>query len=477
MYGQVLALASLASTSALVNAVAIEPKFYTNDISRVGSQKDIYQFLYGSAPYFSYPFNTSIPVDIPEQCEMVQVHVYARHGERYPTASTAKGIEKVWYKFGNYTEKFSGSLSFLNDEYQFPFANASNWGLLTTPDNVINPYNPLLGSLTGSSHGEEFRERYSKLLDAHPNFTIWTSNSNRVHATSEFFIQGLGDDYHVNLETISENGTMGANSLTPISACVNWDWNTAKDKNISSTFSTQYLTDISERLNTANPGLNITNSETYNLFDWCAFEIDTRGYSDICDIFTEDELINYSYYGDLITYYDEFIGNKLAVAVGSVPTNATLTLLNTPEDELDQTVFVSFTHDTHLLQYMAGVGLFSEGKPLTGKSVDFHNEFKRSFLVQLGARVYTQKFNCKSASNTTESFVRYVVNDVVQPLDDCHNGPGFSCSLPDYNTYLKNRFEGVDFFSQCGVSQVSNTSELTFYWDYKTKNYDAPLII
>lgn len=477
MYGQVLALASLASSSALVNAVAVDSKYFTNDINKVGTQKDIIPFLYGSAPYFSYPVNTSIPVDIPEQCELVQVHVYARHGERYPTASAAKGINQAWYKFGNYTEKFTGSLSFLNDNYQFPFANESNWGLLTTPENAVNPYNPFLGSLTGTSHGEEFYARYHELLDAHPNFTIWTSNSNRVHATSEYFIKGLGDDYKVNLEIISENGTMGANSLTPISACVNWDWNNAKDKNISTTFSTQYLTDITKRLNTANPGLNMTNSDSYNLFNWCAFEMNTRGYSDMCDVFTQDELINYSYYGDILTYYDEFMGNDLALAVGSVSTNATLTLLNTPEDELDQTVFISFTHDTHLLQYMAGVGLFANGKALTSKAVDFHNEFKRAPLVQEGARVYTQKFNCKGASNTTESFVRYVVNDVVQPLDACHNGPGFSCSLSDYNAYIKNRFEGVNFMEQCGVSKISNISELTFYWDYKTKNYDVPLII
>ncbi|KAG0671794.1 hypothetical protein C6P45_005059 [Maudiozyma exigua] len=474
MIGQVLALASIASTASVVGAVAIDSKFLENDISKIGTQRDIYKFLYGSAPYFSYPVNNSLSFDIPETCELVQIHLYARHGERYPTpGATANGINNVWYKFGNYTEKFNGSLAFLNGDYQYPFDNSSNYGLLTTPDNVANPYNPSLGSSTGSKEALEFYERYSEILEKHPNFTIWTSNSNRVHATSQYFSKALGDKFHINLQTISEDASQGPNSLTPINGCANYNGSLAS--NYTSKYDKTYLKDISGRLNAENPGLNVTSTDAYNLFNWCAFENNMRGYSDICDIFTIEELVKYSYYGDLLTYYNEFVGNPLSKVVGSVPAQATLKILNTPENELDQQAFISFTHDTNILNYLAALGLFSDNKPLTAEYIDWTTDFHRSWLVQEGARIQTQKYNCKSSNGTSTSYVRFIVNDVVKPMTGCSNGPGFSCPLTEYTSYLNKRLEGVDYVKQCGSTKVSNITDLTFYWDYKTHPYDAPL--
>ncbi|SMN21615.1 similar to Saccharomyces cerevisiae YBR093C PHO5 Repressible acid phosphatase (1 of 3) that also mediates extracellular nucleotide-derived phosphate hydrolysis [Maudiozyma saulgeensis] len=476
MLNQILTLASIASTASIVRAVAIDSAFLENDFSKIGSQEDIYQYLYGSAPHFSYPVNNSISLDIPETCELVQVHLYARHGERYPTAgSTADGINNIWYKFGNYTQQFNGSLAFLNENYQYPFANSSNYGLLTTPDNVANPYNPLLGSTTGTTEGLEFLELYSNILHKHENFTAWTSNSDRVHATAEYFIRALGDKFNVNLQTISEDASQGANTLTPINGCPNW--NETATTAILAKYDQTFLTDISKRLNAENVGLNLTKTDALNMFNWCAFEINVRGYSDICDVFTKDELIKYGYYGDLMTYYDEFIGNPLAKAVGSVPVNATLALLNTPEDKLDQQVFLSFTHDTNLINYAAALGIFTDNAPITPESIDWTTDFHRSWLVPQGARIQTQKYNCKSPNNTSISYVRFIVNDVVKPLTNCSSGPGFSCSLPDYNKFVEDRFQDVDFYTQCGTSKVSNVTDLTFYWDYKTHDYNAPLEI
>lgn len=476
MLGQVLALASIATTASVVQAVAIDSKYLENDYSKIGSQKDIYQFLYGTAPYFSYPVNNSISADIPETCELVQIHLYARHGERYPTpGATANGINNVWYKFSNYTQPFNGSLSFLNNAYQYPFGNASNYGLLTVPDNTANAYNPTLGSYTADKEALEFYERYSEILEKHPNFTIWTSNSNRVHATAEYFSKALGDKFNINLQTISENGTQGPNSLTPVNSCPNFNWSHAA--NYTSNYDKTYLTDISSRLNKQNPGLNVTTTDAYNLFNWCAFEINVRGYSNVCDIFTRDELIKYSKYGDLLTYYNEFVGNPLSKVVGSVPANATLSILNTPENELDQQAFLSFTHDTNILNYLAGIGLFADSAPLTSESIDWTTDFHRSWLVQQGSRIQTQKYNCKASNGTSTSYVRFIVNDVVKPMTGCSSGPGFSCSLEDYTNYLNKRFEDVNFDKQCGVSKISNITDLTFYWDYKTHDYNSPLFV
>nr|CAI6489349.1 ADM_HP1_G0026060.mRNA.1.CDS.1 [Saccharomyces cerevisiae] len=51
-------------------------------------------------------------------------------------------------------------------------------------------------------------------------------------------------------------------------------------------YDTKYLSGIAKRLNKENTSLNRTSS-MQTLFAWCAYEINARGYSDICNIFTK----------------------------------------------------------------------------------------------------------------------------------------------------------------------------------------------
>lgn len=53
-------------------------------------------------------------------------------------------------------------------------------------------------------------------------------------------------------------------------------------------------------------------------------------------------------------------------------------------------------------------------------------------------------------------------------------GPGFSCEMNTFIKLVKSRLENIDFKKQCQIDKTP--SELTFYWDYNTTKYDAPLI-
>lgn len=71
--------------------------------------------------------------------------------------------------------------------------------------------------------------------------------------------------------------------------------------------------------------------------------------------------------------------------------------------------------------------------------------------------------------------MRYILNDAVIPLDGCQNGPGFSCSLSDFESYVDNAVLGLDYKDQCDL-QPGLPDTLSFYWDYNSVDYNATII-
>ena len=81
-------------------------------------QYNILNFLGGSAPYIQRN-GYGISTDIPAGCEIAQIQLYSRHGERYPSKSNGKSLEAIYAKFENYKGTFKGDLAFLNDYTYF----------------------------------------------------------------------------------------------------------------------------------------------------------------------------------------------------------------------------------------------------------------------------------------------------------------------------------------------------------------------
>ncbi|CAI4265580.1 CFF_collapsed_G0002810.mRNA.1.CDS.1 [Saccharomyces cerevisiae] len=92
--------------ASLANAGTI-PLGKLADVDKIGTQKYIFPFLGGAGPYYSFPGDYGISRDLPEGCEMKQLQMVGRHGERYPTVSLAKTIKSTWYKLSNYTRQFN----------------------------------------------------------------------------------------------------------------------------------------------------------------------------------------------------------------------------------------------------------------------------------------------------------------------------------------------------------------------------------
>lgn len=463
--GSAILLTLLAS----VASGALLDQKYSDALEKIGTQEEIVPFLGGAGPHFSYPLDFGIDKAIPDTCELTQVQLFARHGERYPTKSKGAKILETYYKLANYTGTFNQSLSFLDDDYEIFIQDTNNFEEETTLKNTVNPLNPYTGEMDAKRHSQEFLAQYADLLEETPSFAMFTSNSKRCHDTAKFFIDGLGKDYNVSLQIIDEDPSSGYNTLTPRYACSNFN-ETENDEYVD-TYSHKYLSNLAKRLNDENIGLNLTKSDATNLFDWCSYELNARGYSDICDVFTQEELVHYSYQDDLESYYENGNGNSLGATAGSVLFNASAELLR-QSDELEQKVWLSFTHDSDLVNYIAAVGLFDDGHKLNASQVPFRDHvYRKSWIVPQGARIYTQQFKCSN-----QTYVRYVVNDVVIPIESCSSGPGFSCPSDGFFKYVEERIGGINYNEKCGQNKTSNATSLTFYWDYESKNYNASLI-
>ncbi|CUS23011.1 LAQU0S08e00166g1_1 [Lachancea quebecensis] len=458
-----ICFAILQATEALVVPRSV------SDFHKIGTQDDLFPFLAGDGPYFSYPGDYGIPVELPTGCKLSQVQLLARHGERYPTKNKAKKLSKTWGKLQEYSKKFNGSLSFLNEDYRFFIESSDVLEMETTTTNSVNAINPYTGEMDAKKHAQEFLALYGELLDPSKEFAVFAASSQRVHDTAKYFIESLGSDYNISLQVVSEEPESGANNLSPGYSCPAWDADEFSE--ITDSFSTDYLKEISIRLNNENKGLNLTSSDATNLFAWCAFELNARGFSDVCNIFTREEFLNYAYQDDLESYYQDGPGNPMIQAVGTNLFNASVELLKQSE-ELSQRAWLSFTHDTDILNYLTTIGLFDDGKKLNATHVPFRDHvFHKSWMIPQGARVYTQKFQCQN-----DSYVRYVVNDAVIPIESCSSGPGFSCEIEEFYQYAEQRMAGQDFFKVCNTSSVSNVTDLTFYWDWETKNYNSTLL-
>lgn len=419
-------------------------------------------FMGGAGPYIQRP-NYGISPDIPEQCEVKQVQLLSRHGERYPTSSTGKSLKALYDKFQNYTETFKGDLAFLND-YEYFVQDSDLYEKETTASNSDSIYAGTTDLLT---HGVAFRNKYNDIFDKNQTLLIFTSNSGRIHTSSKYFARGfLGDDYEedkVQYVILNEEDSLGANSLTPSNGCA--ALNSSANEEIVDKYDSTYLKDISARLENQNPGLNLTSSHVSSLFAWCAYELNVNGSSPFCDLFTNEEWIRYSYSVDLDKYYLVGPANNLTATVASPWLSASLELLK--DDDNENKVWLSFVHDGDIYRYLTAVGLISSKYEMPVDHIPFPIPYQNVHISPQGARVYTEKLQCSN-----ESYVRIIVNDAVMPIESCQNGPGFSCKFSDYESYVEKQLEGNSYADNCHADEGVPTS-LTFYWDFAEKNYYA----
>jgi len=156
---------------------------------------------------------------MPSNCKVTQVHMLARHGERYPTGGMGNILASFAANISNLaSDNFRGDLAFLNG-WNF---TTDNW--LYAPKDQLEQ-ETLTGPAAGSTHmftlGSEFRSRYEGLYNfrsasrGDSAVKVWSSDSERVIHSAKYFSSAFfGVSSPVDVEVIPETAERWGNSLT-----------------------------------------------------------------------------------------------------------------------------------------------------------------------------------------------------------------------------------------------------------------------
>ncbi|KAL7792575.1 phosphoglycerate mutase-like protein [Trichoderma ceciliae] len=433
------------------------------------SKVDITKYWGNLSPWYSissadYGLPDASPL-IPEGCGLVQMHLLYRHGARYPTSGAAPATfaQKIHNATQTGTFNVTGELGFLSDwtyklgaELLTPFGRSQNFHL-----------------------GVAYRQLYGHLLD---NFTasgtipvFRTESQDRMVKTAENFAAGFFGvpEYmdQVNIEILVENSGVN-NSGAPYEVCTNS--NVASRGSIGTTVATDFAEDAfnstTARLQSQIFGLNLTATDVLAMLQLCSYETHALGFSAFCNLFTEEDFINYEYYFDLMFYYNNGPGSPVAAAQGrgyleefvarftnSFPTaDSALNLTfdkNTTFFPLNQSIYADATHEVVVCDTLTALNLTAlfQGPPLSLSGNQNRNSFVASKIVPFATHLTMQVMECPAYQPTRQ--IRFLVNDAVIPIADSYDGcpknPNGLCSFDQVVSVLQKRIDEIDFDFDC----------------------------
>ncbi|PVI06004.1 phosphoglycerate mutase-like protein [Periconia macrospinosa] len=400
----------------------------------------------------------------PDGCEVEQIHMMARHAERYPTKKVGKRIKNLVERMQNSGLEFKHELAFFND-----------WELFWTHDSQIEKLTstgPFAGTLSAFTTGVRLRTRYQQLLSRaqyqFPVTRFWASDSQRVIDTARYFATGFfGYDWQkiADLEIISEASSLGADTLTPGDTCLAYveDVEGGHDNGYTmlDQFRPIYLDGTMKRILANNPGLELTHDDVYAMQEMCGFETTVRGSSPWCHVFTQEDFLGFEYARDILHYYRAGPGTKYSAAMGWLWLNATVNLmLQGPEAG---PLFFSFVHDGDIAPMITALGILTDDEHLPVTHIKHDRKWRKSQVSPMGGRSIFEVMSCKVKDKDKVSrFVRLNINDGITVIPDCDEGPGKSCALDKFVRRTRRMGEEFgDFREKCGLDQEA-ADRITF---------------
>ncbi|KAF9464155.1 phosphoglycerate mutase-like protein [Collybia nuda] len=472
--------------------------FVSSFVVRVVSQTpfDPLQHSGPASPYFDAPSREGISSNTPSGCTVDQAAYILRHGSRYPEPGSFQGWQTLFTKFQNATYTARGPLRFI-----------PSW----TPPIDDEPHQPLFLSSTGAKEafelGVELRNLYG-FTKGGDNFTVWAAAQQRVFDTASYFLRGyLSQGNYLNNPQLNRGSIISlpdsvndtfANSLTPSSSCPTY--NAGNTGSITSDlFRSTYQDGIARRLNKFLVGLTLTASDIGIMQDLCGFSAEINGDTRFCDIFEEEEWLDYEYAHDLNYYYGSGPGNPLSATTGFpwVQEIARLFVGGPNISQVDKSgnlipppLIMGFTHDNNLPPVLSALGLWntSATSPLSLTTPNSRRSFRSSYVVAFRGYIALEKLTCErellsdepavhtsnvlgslgsgNDHNETQlgSFVRVRVDKAPVTIPGCNSGPGSSCPIDDFMTHLERR--GViagDFVERCGLQGVKDATSLVTF--------------
>ncbi|CDK25594.1 unnamed protein product [Kuraishia capsulata CBS 1993] len=426
-------------------------------------QYNILHYLAANGPYVDFS-GFGIDSDVPFGCEVTQVQILMRHGERFPTIGAGKELCSLYKKLTSADiSEYKGPLGFVKDwKYAFPEKDLEM-------ESTVGVY---AGLKRCHLEGERFNQKYGHLWGGKAKLPVFAAGQTRVVDSAKAFIRGfVGESrlFKAQVVVIPENSEQGANTLTSRAACVNADDSANED--YIARFDTSYLEREARRLNSLSPGYDLSAEDVASLVRSCAFELNVQGNSSICGVLSSDVYAGFSYQRDLYLYYNKGPGYNMSNALGSLFVNASIALLNQKDgvnsdgiNGYEQKIFMSFSHDTDIISIASAFGLYEGQDSLPVDRIEFQRSFKVSDLVPMAGHLVLERLMCGK-----NEYVRIIMNESVYPLPWCQTGPGFSCPLELFTEHLQEMVDNNDYTKLC--EQSKGPQKLTFFWDWETAGY------
>ncbi|RAL00140.1 putative histidine acid phosphatase [Aspergillus ibericus CBS 121593] len=420
-----------------------------------------YQFnplhhLAGIAPYFT-PHDPPINPSPPAGCNVTRAAYLVRHAAIYANDFDYETyIEPFVDKLRNTTQNWAGtgSLSFL-----------TNWTAPITDDHLEKLTR--VGLQEATTLGAQFRQRYP---DLHTD-KVWASTAERTTKSAQGFITGYTHNQtHLDLVSVAESDTTGADSLTPYKSCP--AYSSSYGSSYEETFINHYTAAITARLNLLAPTFNFTSDDITAMFELCGYETVIRGSSPFCSstLFSSSEWLSFEYANDIMYFHNTGYGRPLSPVLGFPWVNASYSLLSA--NTTDQDIYVSFTHREVPPTVATALGLFNNSaysgadninETMPTDEVNYNRAWKSSNILPFLGNIGIERMECDGRSGYTEGvYYRVLVNEAVKPVPGCRDGPGESCSGDQFGQFVQEREQRYgDFGAMCGNS--SAVGELSIY--------------
>ncbi|KAI2602557.1 histidine acid phosphatase [Hypoxylon sp. NC1633] len=459
---QLLGLAAFAPITQLCSAASLYSTYMFNPLEHLG----------GVAPYFEPQDPPASPLP-PQGCAASRAVYLSRHAAIYAND----------YDYEEYIGPF---LSKLENHTTIDWTKIPALNFLATWTAPLTEAEQELltrvGRLEAAQLGVTLSFRYPNLRQ--PS-RIWTSSAERTVKSAQSLARGLElDENGIDVVSIYESEKAGANSLTPYKSCPAYSSSFGSDQ--SAVYLEKFTKPIAARLNAVVPSFNFTGNDIYGMMELCGYESVIRGSSPFCDLalFSPDDWLGWEYTADVMYHYNVGYGNHISGVVGLPWLNASANLLL--GDSLDeQDITVSFTHRELPPMVFVAMGLFNNSE-FGGSETTINDTFpldrinhrrawKSSHLLPFSSNVAIERLNCSgSYGYDAGDYYRILVNSAPQPLPNCADGPGTSCSRSGFEQYVQERvgmFQG--FSERCGVDYDNSTDILTIYTDPKVGNGTA----
>lgn len=160
-------------------------------------------------------------------------------------------------------------------------------------------------------------------------------------------------------------------------------------------------------------------------------------------------------------FYNTGYGRDLSPSLGFPWLHASVAAL---DDSKSQDLYVSFTHRELPPTVITALGLYNNSaytgankinETMPEDRINYNRAWKSSQILPFLENIGIEKLSCQTPGYDEGDYYRILNNAGPQPLVECRDGPGGSCSSKQFHDFIDQREKSFgDFNKACGDSDA-----------------------